>query len=232
MPITLPHPDTSSPAPAEQHHPLSQPDISWAQHRQHSQQTRGPTGCFLQVSASFWFPATASASPHRDQKPMAHLCQQHPTPRRVAGRVRSICTEEKIQPVSHECLHASTRRNCADTFSLFLIFSISSSTVGVFLLLHLPQPSEGGMLCNGRSREGKLSHGVGGWGPSPRFAGGQRANPAQPGLRGWRSPLRTGARAQLGASLQQTSLPWRGINLLGARERRMCKQASHPWESW
>lgn len=28
--ITLPHPNTSAPVPAEQHHPLSQPDISQA----------------------------------------------------------------------------------------------------------------------------------------------------------------------------------------------------------
>lgn len=43
--------------------------------------------------------------------------------------------------------------------------------MGVFLLLHLPQPSEGGMLCNGHPREGKLRHGAGGRGPSPCFAG-------------------------------------------------------------
>lgn len=49
------------------------------------------------------------------------------------------------------------------------------------MLLHLPQPSEGGMLCNGHPWEGKLSHGAGGRGPSPCFAGwGQGRTTSKP----------------------------------------------------
>lgn len=83
----------------------------------------------------------------------------------------------KKQLESHECLHATAWKKCADTLSLFPIFSLSGIKVGVFLLLHHPQASEGGMLCNGCSYKGKLSHGTGGQGPSPRFAEGgwQRA---------------------------------------------------------
>lgn len=143
----------------------------------------------------FSLPAIASASPHRDQEPTAHLCRQHPAPRRVAGRLR-----EKIQPESHECLHNASWRNCADTFSLFPIFPASSSAVGVFLLLHLPQPSKGGMLCNVRPRERKLSHGAGGLGPSPRFAGGGQGRAvSKPGSTGamWleKHPLNRGSGA-------------------------------------
>lgn len=51
------------------------------------------------------------------------------------------------------------------------------------LLLHLPQPSEGRMLCNVCPREGKLSHGVGHWGPFPCFSGGgQGRSVSEPGL--------------------------------------------------
>ena len=81
--------------------------------------------------------------------------------------VTSRCCSEKLLRHSPSCL----------------FFSISSSTVGVFSLLHLPQPSEGGMLCNGRPRKGKLSHGAGGRGPSPWFAGGAQGRAvSEPGL--------------------------------------------------
>lgn len=73
----------------------------------------------------------------------------------------------KKQLESHKCLHATAWKNCADTLSLFPIFSLSSITVGVFMFLHHPQASEGGMLCNGYPYEGKLSDGTGGQGPSP-----------------------------------------------------------------
>lgn len=144
--ITVPHPGTSAPAPAEQHHPLFQmtpPECNWSRHR-------APRG-----ASSRSLPAFDSL------QQVLPICTGSIPPCPGLWAVEHL-TQEGTQPESHECLRAAAWRNRADTFSLFPNFP--PPAVGVFPLLRLPQPSEGGMLCNRSPREGKLSHSTAGWG--------------------------------------------------------------------
>lgn len=107
------------------------------------QQAQSPRGCFLQVCVCLSLPA---AGPARS-------CSIPP------------CTGSHRRGHSRSHTGAFVPLPAQTVLTHFPSFPLlPPPAVGVFSLLHLPQPSEGGMLCKRSPGEGKLSHSRAGWG--------------------------------------------------------------------